>query len=233
MKVPRSRRRGKSRVFRFNDFKAIGKVKLPNSPEPMNAKITKLIHDPYRTAPLMEVKFENGSKSFLPAFVGAYEGLIIQYMKTDSIKEGSVLRLGDIPTGSNVYNIELKAGDGGKLVRAGGNSARIMENTGEEVAISLSSGKILRLKQDCRAIVGKIANAGRKEKPFYKAGNKYHLIKARSRYWPMNAAVAMNAYEHKFGGKRRSTQHKSKSSSRNSPPGAKVGAIAPKRTGVR
>ena len=208
MKVPRSRRRGKSRVFRVNDFKAIGKVKLPNSTDPMNARILKLIHDPYRTAPLMELKFENGLKAFLPAFVGAYEGMIIQYMKSDSIKEGSVLRLGDIPTGTIVYDIELKAGDGGKLIRAGGNSARIMENTGNEVAISLSSGKILRLKKDCRAIIGKIANAGRKEKPFYKAGNKYHLIKARGRYWPMNAAVAMNAYEHKFGGKRRSTQHK-------------------------
>jgi large subunit ribosomal protein L2 len=233
MKVPRSRRRGKSRVFRFNDFNAIGEARLPNLADSMNARVIKLMHDPYRTAPLMQLKFENGQKVFLPAFTGAYEGMIITYLKNDVVKDGSVLKLGDIPAGTNVYNIELKSGDGGKLVRAGGNSAKIVENTGNDVALSLSSGRILRLKSDCRAIVGKIANSGRKEKPFYKAGNKYHLIKARSRYWPMNAAVAMNAYEHKFGGKRRSTQHKSKSSARNSPPGAKVGAIAPKRTGVR
>ena len=92
---------------------------------------------------------------------------------------------------------------------------------------------MIDLDPDCRAIVGRIANAGRKEKPFYKAGNKYHLIRARGRYWPMNAAVAMNAYEHKFGGKRRSTQHKAKMSGRRAPPGSKVGSIAPKRTGAR
>ena len=233
MKVPRSRRRGKSRVFRFDDFKAVAEVKFPSVQDSMNARVVKITHDPYRTAPLMQIKFEDGKSSFLPAFTGAYEGLIITYLKADSVKNGSILRLGEIPTGTNVYNIELKPGDGGKLIRAGGNTAKIMENTGKEVALSLPSGRILRLKPECRAIVGRIANAGRKEKPFYKAGNKYHLTRARSRYWPMNAAVAMNAYEHKFGGKRRSTQHKSKSSSRNSPPGAKVGAIAPKRTGVR
>ena len=233
MKVPRSRRRGKSRIFRFNDFKAVGRARFLNVAEPMNARIIQLIHDPYRTAPLMKLKFENGQIAFLPAFAGAYDGMIIPYLKNDSVKDGAMLRLADIPTGTSIYNIELKAGDGGKLIRAGGSSAKVVEITGNEVAVSLPSGRMLRLKSDCRAVVGKIANAGRTEKPFYKAGNKYHLIKARSRYWPMNAAVAMNAYEHKFGGKRRSTQHKSKSSARNSPPGAKVGAIAPKRTGVR
>ena len=60
--------------------------------------------------------------------ISTFQYLRIQYMKTDSIKDGSVLRLGDLPTGTNVYNVELKAGDGGKLIRAGGNSARIMEN---------------------------------------------------------------------------------------------------------
>ncbi len=233
MKIPRSRRRGKSRVFRFSDFKAIGKARFLNFPDPMNARVIRLVHDPYRTAPLMEIKFDNGSTTFLPAFAGAYVGMIISYLKTDVVKDGSMLKLSDIPTGTNVYNLELKAGDGGKVIRAGGASAKIIESSNGVVAVSLPSGKILRLKSDCRAIVGKIANAGRKEKPFYKAGNKFHLIKARSRYWPMNAAVAMNAYEHKFGGKRRSTQHKSKSSSRNSSPGAKVGSIASKRTGVR
>ncbi len=233
MKVPRSRRRGKSRVFRFDDFKAIAEVKLPRLQDPMNARIMKIIHDPYRTAPLMQLKFENGVTAFIPAFTGAYEGMLVTYMKSDSAKNGSMLKLGDIPTGTNVYNIEIKPGDGGKLSRAGGNSAKVTENTGNEVALSLSSGRVIRLNPKCRAIIGRVANAGRKEKPFYKAGNKFHLIKARSKYWPMNAAVAMNAYEHKFGGKRRSTQHKSKSSARNSPPGAKVGSIAPKRTGVR
>ena len=42
----------------------------------------------------------------------------------------------------------------------------------------------------------------------------------------------MNAVNHPHGGKRRSTQKtKTRPVSRNTPPGRKVGTIAPKRTG--
>lgn len=233
MKIPRSRRRGKSRVFRANSFRAVGVSKLIRSDTGMNARVTKLIHDVYRTSPLMEIKFEDGQTTFLPAFMGAYVGQDIGYLKEGSSSPGSILKLKNIPPGTDVYDVELKPGDGGKIVRAGGTSAKIVEASEDNVAVSLPSGAIIRLNPECKAIIGRIANAGRKEKPFYKAGNKYHLIYARARYWPMTAAVAMNAYEHKFGGKRRSTQHKSKSVSRGAPPGAKVGSIAPKRTGMR
>ncbi len=233
MKIPRSRRRGKSRVFRMNDFKAIGTAKIIRNAQSMNAKIIKLMHDPYRTAPLMQLKFDDGETALLPAFTGAYVGKILSYMKNEGTSLGDIKRLGDTPAGTEVYNVELKPRDGGKLVRAGGMGAKIMENTGGKVTVLLPSNAMVLLDPDCRAVVGRVANSGRTEKPFYKAGNKYHLIKARGRYWPMNAAVAMNAYEHKFGGKRRSTQHKAKSSSRMAPPGAKVGSIAPRRTGAK
>ncbi|MCL4400981.1 50S ribosomal protein L2 [Candidatus Parvarchaeota archaeon] len=233
MKVPRSRRRGKSHIFQVNDFRAIGRAKIIRTEKPMNAKIIRFIHDAYRTAPLMEVKFEDGASTLLPAFGGAYVGKIITYLKEGEINDGDIKMLKDMPPGTDVYNIELKPGDGGKLVRAGGMSAKIIESVENKTTLSLPSNASITLDPKCRAIIGKVANGGRTEKPFYKAGNKYHLIRARGRYWPMNAAVAMNAYEHKFGGKRRSTQHKAKTSSRRAPPGAKAGAIAPRRTGVR
>ncbi len=233
MKVPRSRRRGKSRIFTVNDFRAVGKSKIIKSDKAMNAKIIRFVHDAYRTAPLMEVKFEDGETTFLPAFGGAYVGKIIAYLKDGPVSDGDIRRLGGVPPGTEVYNIELRPNDGGKLVRAGGLSARITESIADRVTVTLPSSSSVNLDPKCRVIVGKIANGGRTEKPFYKAGNKYHLIRARGRYWPMNAAVAMNAYEHKFGGKRRSTQHKAKTSARRSPPGGKVGAIAPRRTGMK
>jgi large subunit ribosomal protein L2 len=217
----------------MNDFRAIGTAKIIKNQQEMNAKIIKLIHDSYRTAPLMQLKFENGETALLPAFAGAYVGKIVSYMKNESTSLGDIKRLGDIPAGTEIYNVELKPRDGGKLIRAGGMGAKIVENTGGKVIISLPSSAMVSLNPDCRAVIGKVANSGRTEKPFYKAGNKYHLIRARGRYWPMTAAVAMNAYEHKFGGKRRSTQHKAKSSSRRAPPGAKVGNIAPRRTGAK
>ena len=233
MKVPRARRRGKSKVFTVNDFRAIATSKMIKSADPLKGRITEIIKDVYRTAPLMKIKFENGETSFLPAFSGAYVGMNINYMDPSQPSSGSILQLKDIPTGTDIYNVELMPNDGGKLVRSGGSTAKLVENISGISSVSLPSGKLVKLNQQCRAIIGRIANSGRKEKPFYKAGNKFHMIKARGRYWPMTAAVAMNAYEHKFGGKRRSSQHKSKSVPRNAPAGAKVGTIAPRRTGIR
>lgn len=232
MKVPRSRRRGKSRIFRVNEHNAILKVGIPKSTDPMNGRIVELIHDSYRTAPAMKIKFENGSIAYLPAFNGAYIGENVSYLKQE-IKDGTIEALKNIPPGSTVYNIELRPNDGGKLIRAAGETARVIEKSNGKVSLQLPSSKIISVDENCRAVIGVIANGGRMEKPFFKAGNKYHLMKARGRYWPLTAAVAMNAYEHKFGGKRRSTQHKSKSVSRRAPPGAKVGTISPKRTGVK
>ncbi len=232
MKVPRSRRRGKSRIFRVNKHNAIIKVGIPKINESMNGRIVQLIHDAYRTAPAMKIKFENGEIAYLPAFNGAYVGEMVSYLKQDT-KDGTIEALKNIPPGSTVYNIELRPNDGGKLIRAAGETARVIEKSNGKVSIQLPSSKIISIDENCRAVIGTIANGGRMEKPFFKAGNKYHLMRARGRYWPLTAAVAMNAYEHKFGGKRRSTQHKSKSVSRRAPPGAKVGTISPKRTGVK
>ncbi len=233
MKVPRARRRGKSKVFTVNDFRAVATSKLIKNADPAKGRIIALINDVYRTAPLMKIKFETGETVHLPAFVGAYVGMNINYLDSSQTTVGSILKLKDIPTGTDIYNIELMPNDGGKVVRSGGTAARLVENVQGTVSVSLPSGRTVKLDQECRAVIGRVANSGRIEKPFYKAGNKFHSIKSRGRYWPMTAAVAMNAYEHKFGGKRRSSQHKSKSVARNAPAGAKVGTIAPKRTGTR
>jgi large subunit ribosomal protein L2 len=230
MKVPRARRRGKSRIFQANHLNAIGKIAIPNFDSEMRGRIKDIVHNHYFTAPVMIVKFENGVETILPAFEGAYVGKEIVYLAKEA-QPGNIMRLADIPLSVPIHNIELTPGDGGKLVRAGGTSAIILEKGKGMVSIQLPSGQIKQVKEECKAIVGIVANGGRKEKPLYKAGNKYYLVKAKGRYWPITAAVAMNAYEHKMGGKRRSTQHAKKVAAKNAPPGAKVGTIGPRRTG--
>lgn len=93
-----------------------------------------------------------------------------------------------------------------------------------------TSGKIKQIDLACRATIGCAAGGGRQEKPMVKAGTAFHLCKARKKWFPTVRGVKMNALDHPFGG---SAHHagKSKSTSRNAPPGRKVGAIASKRTG--
>jgi large subunit ribosomal protein L2 len=91
---------------------------------------------------------------------------------------------------------------------------------------------MITLPLNSRATIGNVSCGGRTEKPFVKAGNKFHAMRAKRKFYPWVRGVAMNAVDHPFGG----AQHhpgKSKSTSRNAPPGRKVGAIASTRTGRR
>ena len=76
-----------------------------------------------------------------------------------------------------------------------------------------------------------MAGAGRTEKPFLKAGFKYHAMRARNKKYPKTAGVAMNAVAHPFGGSSTCSKGIASTVSRHAPPGRKVGKIAARRTG--
>jgi large subunit ribosomal protein L2 len=145
---------------------------------------------------------------------------------------GNVLPLAKVPEGCPVFCIEKSLEDGGTMVRSAGLYGLVMSKTDKSGLVKLSSGKMTQVPLECRATIGCVAGGGRKEKPLVKAGAKFHLMRARRHHYPGIRGVAQNAVDHPFGG---SGHHagKSKSTSRNAPPGRKVGAIASSRTGRR
>jgi len=147
------------------------------------------------------------------------------------IKAGNIIPLSDIPEGTLVYNIENSPGDGGKFCRASGTFARVLSKFTDKVVVELPSKKQKAFQNNCRASIGIIAGGGRTEKPFLKAGNKYYAMRARNKLWPIVCGQSMNAVDHPHGGSRSSKKNYPYTVSRNAPPGAKVGAIAAKRTG--
>ncbi|HEX32891.1 MAG TPA: 50S ribosomal protein L2 [Candidatus Aenigmarchaeota archaeon] len=197
------------------------------------AKIVNIQNDPARTVPVMIVEYNN-KEYYLPATMNAYVGQEIELGIRASPAPGNIVPIGYVPEGAFVYNIELTPGDGGKLIRSSGTSARIVAHEKDYTIVKLPSKKFKRLNPMCRAIIGVAAGGGRRDKPFVKAGNKHKAMRARGKLHPVTSAVAMNAVSHPFGGKRRSTQKKLKRPvSRNAPPGKKVGSIAARRTGRR
>jgi len=175
------------------------------------------------------VRYEDGTKVMQPAAEGMYIG---QQMDTRPTR-GNVCKLADIPEGSNIFNIELRPGDGGKLVKSTGTFARLVSKEGGKAVLKLPSDSYKTISLNCRANLGVVAGGGRTTKPFVKAGNKYHAMKARNKLWPRTKAVAMNACQHPFGGGYHKHIGKPQTSSRNAPPGKKVGYIAAKRTGAK
>jgi len=225
--------RGKgSPTYRAPSFRYYGKIQHPKITEQTNSgKIVDLVSCPGHSAPLAEIKFEDGKKTYLLAPEGIKVGDIVKFGADAGINKGNVMSLKDIPEGTSIYNIENSPGDGGKFVRGSGTFARIMGKVGDKVVVRLPSNKQKLFRADCRASIGVIAGGGRLEKPILKAGKKYKMMRARNKLYPKVCGVSMNAVDHPFGGSSSHTKGRPTQSPRNAPPGRKVGKIAPKRTG--
>ncbi|CCQ34067.1 50S ribosomal protein L2P [Halorhabdus tiamatea SARL4B] len=197
----------------------------------ISGTVVDIEHDPARSAPVAAVEFEDGDQRLVLAPEGVGVGDEIQVGVTAAIEPGNTLPLAEIPEGVQICNVEANPGDGGKFARAGGVSAQLMAHDRNVTVVQLPSGDVRRLDPDCRATIGVVAGGGRTEKPFVKAGNKYHKMKSRGTKYPRVRGVAMNAVDHPFGGGGRQHPGQPKSISRNAPPGRKVGDISSRRTG--
>jgi large subunit ribosomal protein L2 len=223
-------RRGRGTLsFKSPSHRFKGEVK--HYPAETVGTVLDLVHCGGHSGPLMEVSYSTGEKKLAFAPEGIKVGDQISVGLSTEINNGSVLCLKDIPEGTSVHNIELRPGDGGKLVRSGGTFAKVISKTENEVRIKLPSNKEKLLHPDCRAAVGIIAGSGRLEKPFLKAGTRYHRMKVRNRLWPRVCGISMNAVDHPFGGKCSHIKGRPTQSPRSAPPGRKVGKIAPRRAG--
>jgi len=228
--IQQRRGRGTS-TFRSPFHKFKGRAEHKKQSQEVNGKIIELIDCPGHSAPLARVLYADGEN----CLTIAPEGVAIGDEVTvgGEMKPGNIFSLKDIPEGALIYNIELKPGDGGKFVRSSGVFARIVAKTPSGVTIKLPSKKEKIFFPECRACIGVVAGGGRLEKNFLKAGKKYYQMKAKNKFWPKVSGTSMNAVAHPFGGKGSHTKGRPTQSSRDAPPGRKVGKIAPRRTGRR
>ncbi len=229
--IQQRRGKGKSPVYRSNSFTWAGKVSYPVSrSETQEGVIADLIHSRGHSAPLMKVKFQQG-EFLMIAPEGVRVGQKIKVGKDAELRVGNVLPLAKIPEGTSVFALEKSLNDGGKFVRSSGGFAKIVNQAKDYVLVKLSSGKIVKFSPVARATVGIVAGGGRKEKPFVKAGKKYHEKRKKNKLYPHVKGVAMNAVDHPFGGSSSANKGKPTIAPRNAPPGRKVGMIRPKKMG--
>lgn len=224
--------RGTSR-YRCRSHRYQGEFKYPlmNSNN-MEGIVIDIVHCPGHTAPLAKVRFDNGEKVLLGAFEGMHVGKkIVCGGENVEIKPGNIVKLGEIPAGTEVYNIEKTPGDGGKFIKSAGVFGKIVQKLENSVIIALPSKKQKEFNVGCRAMIGILAGSGRLNKPYVKAGKKWHAMRARGGLYPRTSAVAMNPCDHPFGSGRGRHPGKCTIAPRNAPPGRKVGIIRPKRTG--
>lgn len=184
----RFRGAGHKRRYRIVDFRR-DKLDIP-------AVVASIEYDPNRTARIALLNYADGEKRYIIAPEALKVGqTVTSYAKSGEIEVGNAMPLSEIPVGTNVYNIELKAGAGGKLVRSAGTYAQLMAKEGDYALIKLPSNEVRKVRIECRATIGNVGNADHENMTIGKAG--------RSRWMGRRGHVrgtVMNPVDHPHGG---------------------------------
>ena len=183
----RHRGGGNRRKYRIIDFKR-NKDGIP-------AKVATIEYDPNRTANIALLHYADGEKRYILAPVGLEVGTTVLSGPTADIKPGNAMALKDMPVGTVIHNIELKAGKGAKLVRSAGVSAQLMAKEGKKALLRLPSGEMRFVSIECKATIGQVGNIEHGNVVIGKAGRKRHMgIR------PTVRGSVMNPCDHPHGG---------------------------------
>lgn len=159
------------------------------------ATVERIEYDPNRTAFIALVSYADGEKAYILAPQRLKSGdKIISAQKAD-IKPGNAMPLKNMPVGTIVHNVELKAGKGGQLVRSAGCYAQVVGKDAGYVQLKMSSGELRIVREECLATVGAVSNPDNQNISLSKAGRKRWMGKR-----PVSRGVAMNPVDHPLGG---------------------------------
>lgn len=178
---------GNKRKYRIIDFKR----RLDDVP----AKVLEIQYDPNRSCHIALLDYENGEKRYIIAPLGLKAGDGVESGRKVEPKIGNAMPLASIPVGMAVHNIEMTAGQGGKLCRTAGGAARLMAREKEWATILLPSGEMRQVRVECRATIGQIGNLDHQNVSLGKAGRKRHMGRR-----PHVRGKAMNPVAHPMGG---------------------------------
>nr|YP_010020338.1 50S ribosomal protein L2 [Ulva australis]QHD45042.1 50S ribosomal protein L2 [Ulva pertusa]QOK35257.1 50S ribosomal protein L2 [Ulva australis]BBO58653.1 50S ribosomal protein L2 [Ulva australis] len=183
----RHRGGGHKRLYRFIDFKR-NKIGI-------NGKVKTIEYDPNRKARIALLIHDDGSKSYILHPRGLKINQSVLASPSASVSIGNCLPLKFIPLGTEVHNIELKPGAGGKLARSAGCVAQIVAKENNYVTLRLPSGEVRLLSQNCWATIGQVGNV---------EANNIRIGKAGATRWlgrrPKVRGIAMNPCDHAHGG---------------------------------
>lgn len=178
---------GHKRRYRIIDFR--------REKDGVAAKVATIEYDPNRSAHIALLHYLDGEKRYILAPVGLAVGDQLMSGEGADIKPGNTLPLRNIPLGTMIHNVELKAGKGGQLVRSAGAAAQLMAKEGTYASIKLPSGEVRLVHQQCRATIGQIGNLNHENVSLGKAGRTRWLGRR-----PHVRGVAMNPVDHPMGG---------------------------------
>jgi large subunit ribosomal protein L2 len=178
---------GHKRRYRLIDFK--------RTKDGVPAKVHSIEYDPNRSSRIALLHYADGEKRYILAPLRLTVGATVESGANVDIRPGNALPLASIPTGTTVHNIELRPGQGGKMVRSAGGSAQLVAKEGGMALLRLPSGEMRRVQATCRATVGQLGNVTHEIESGGKAGRSRWKGKR-----PTVRGTVMNPVDHPHGG---------------------------------
>ena len=183
----RHRGGGARRFIRIVDFKR-EKHGIP-------AKVAAVEYDPNRTARLALLFYVDGEKRYIISPLDLKVGDTVMSGPNAEIRPGNALPISNIPIGTLIHNIEMKAGKGAQLVRTAGGAAQLLAKEGDFAQIRMPSGEVRLIHQVCYATIGQVGNLDHSNVKLGKAGRKRHMG-----IHPTVRGTAMSPRDHPHGG---------------------------------
>ena len=178
---------GAKRKYRIIDFKRVK--------DDVVGTVASIEYDPNRTANIALIKYADGEKAYIIAPKGLKVGDKVENGENADIKVGNCLPLANIPEGTLVHNVELKAGKGAQMARSAGAGVQILVIEGKYALLRLASGEVRKVLSVCRAVIGEVGNEDHELVNLGKAGRKRHMgIR------PTVRGSVMNPNDHPHGG---------------------------------
>ena len=179
---------GHKQKYRIIDFKR-------NSKDGIKSVVERLEYDPNRTANIALLKYADGERKYIIAPKGVAAGDEIHSGEGAPIKVGNCMPMRNIPMGSVIHCVELKAGKGAQIARSAGTSVQLVAKDGRYVTLRLRSGEMRRALADCRATLGEVSNSEHNLRSLGKAGaSRWRGVR------PTVRGVVMNPVDHPHGG---------------------------------
>ena len=183
----RHRGGGRRKLYRILDF---GQEKMD-----IPAKVKSLQYDPNRTAYIMLLEYKDGEKRYrlAPNAIKVEDEIVCS--EKAPIRIGNRIKLKNIPAGTQIYNIEIRPGGGGKLVRGAGGAAKVLSKEGKYCNLEMPSKEVRKILAEAFATIGQVSHPEKRFEKIGKAGSK------RRKGWrPVVRGAAMNPKDHPHGG---------------------------------
>ena len=178
---------GHAKKYRFIDFSWVDKKGI-------SAKVETIEYDPYRTAFIALVCFKDWERRYVLAHS---EMKVWDTIVTDikaPLVSGNRMEVGNIPTGLQVYAVELIVGQWAISVRSAGASAQVVSQDWEYAQIKLPSGEVRLVHKKCYATLGQVSNIDHGQVVIWKAWRSRWMWKR-----PTVLGKSMNPVDHPHG----------------------------------